>query len=77
MFIGNILIFISLATLFGASDGKTPSAKLVDEVNKHLNNYERKWKTTGKIEWKNIAKGGKNGDKYYDVDFVKGRYAKY
>ena len=66
-----------MATLFGASDGKTPSAKLVDEVNKHLNNYERKWKTTGKIEWKNIAKGGKNRDKYYDVDFVKGRYAKY
>ena len=77
MFIGNILIFISLATLFGASDGKTQAAKLVDEVNKHLNNYEKKLKTTttAKIEWKNIA--GKDGDKYYDVDFVKGRYAKY
>ena len=84
MLIGNILIFISLATLFGASDGKTQAAKLVDEVNKHLNNYESKgkmvngkWSTTGKIEWRNIAKAGNNGDEYYIVDFDKGRYAKY
>ena len=76
MFIGNILIFISLATLFGASDGikKTQSARLVDAVNKHINNYEEKLKKgTGKIEWKNNPKNGI----YYDVDFVKGRYAKY
>ena len=79
MFVGNILIFISLATLFGASDGikKTPSANLVDEVNKHINIYERERSKAGRIKWENIAKAGKNGDKYYNVDPVKGRYAKY
>ena len=77
MFIGNILIFISLATLLGASDGKpkTQSAKLVDEVNKHLNNLERKRSTTGSTLWRNIANPKKN--EYFDVDFVEGRYAKY
>ena len=76
MFIGNILIFTSLAALFGASDGlkKTQSARLVDAVKIHINNYEKKRKEgTGSIKWENNAKNGI----YYDVDFVKGRYAKY
>ena len=76
MFVGNILIFISLATLFGASDGikKTPSENLVIAVNKHLKNYEKKRNEgTGSIKWENNPKNGI----YYDVDFVKGRYAKY
>ena len=76
MCIGNILIFISLATLFGASDGKPKeqSAKLVDEVNKHLKNLERKRSTgqrTGFTKWDNIANRKKN--EYFEVDFVKGR----
>ena len=84
MFVGNILIFISLATLFGASDGikKTQAARLVDAVNKHINIYERKRKKgkkegTGRIKWENIAKAGPKKDEYYIVDEVKGRYAKY
>jgi hypothetical protein len=71
MFIGNILIFISLATLFGASDGKTPK-QLVDEVNKHLKNLESR--RSGFTKWDNIKEHGKKKDEYYDVDFGKGRY---
>ena len=86
MYFGNILTFVSLATLFGASKGN----KVVNEVNKHLENLNAKWPaprdckrlnkktmlTRGCTHWPKAGEKPTGTDTPgYDVDFNKGRYA--
>ena len=82
MYFGNILIFVSLATLCGASKGN----KVVNEVKIHLNNLKDNRPKTGPRDCKSQTRGCTywpgEGEKVkgektpgYNVDFEKGRYA--
>ena len=78
MFFRNILIFVSLATLCGASDGD----KLVEKVKWHLKNLKDKTPKKGPIDCKSQSHGctfwkGFDGEETpgYKVDVKKGRYA--